>query len=162
MSWLDIVIVVGLVFATLSGLKTGLIKAVLTLVGLIAGVMLGGRFYLSLSEQLTFITSTATARIAAFAIIMVGVLILAAIVARLLKVTAEAMMMGWLNRLGGAALGLVLGAVFWGAALAAWVKFIGPAEIILDSGIANFLLSVFPVILNLLPQEFDDVGSFFI
>lgn len=162
MSWLDIVIVVGLALATFLGLKKGLIKVVLTLAGLIVGVILAGQFYLPLSERLTFITSTAVAGIAAFAIIVVGVMILAAIVAGILKRTAEAIMLGWLNRLGGAAFGLVLGVIFWSTALVAWVKFIGPAEVIIESGIATFLLSIFPVILGLLPQEFDDVRSIFI
>jgi len=162
MSWLDIVILVALVFATLSGLKTGLIKAVLTLVGLVVGVILAGQFYQPLSEQLTFISNAAYARIAAFAIILITVLILAGILAGILKWTAQAIMLGWLNRIGGAAFGLVLGALFWGAALAAWIKFIGPADIIVDSSIATFLLSIFPIILGLLPAEFDEIGSFFI
>ena len=162
MGWLDILIIVGLVFATLAGLKTGLIKVVLTLAGLIVGVILAGQFYLPLSERLTFITSTAVAGIVAFAIIVVGVMILAAIVAGILRRTVEAIMLGWLNRIGGAAFGLVLGAIFWSAALVAWVKFIGPAEVIVESGVATFLLSIFPIILGLLPQEFDDVRSIFI
>lgn len=162
MSWLDIIIVVSLVLVAFMGLKKGLIKVVLTLAGLIVGVVLAGQFYLPLSERLTFITSTDVAGIAAFAIIVVGVLILAAIVAGILKWTVEAVMLGWLNRLGGAAFGLALGAIFWSAALVAWVKFIGPAEVIVESGIATFLLSIFPIILGLLPQEFDDVRSIFI
>lgn len=162
MSWLDILIVVGLALSTLSGLKTGLIKAVLTLAGLIIGVILAGQFYEPLSQQLTFISSTAMANIAAFAIIVVVIMVLAAIAARVLKWTAEAIMLGWLNRLGGAAFGLVLGAIFFSAALVAWVKFIGSADVITDSGIATFLLGIFPVILSLLPQEFDDVRSLFI
>ncbi|MFA5316632.1 MAG: CvpA family protein [Dehalococcoidales bacterium] len=161
MSWLDIIIVVGLALSTLSGLKTGLIKAVLTLAGLIIGVILAGQFYEPLSQQLAFISNSAIANIAAFAIIVVAVLVLAAIVAGVLKWTAEAVMLGWLNRLGGAAFGLVLGAIFFSAALVAWVKFIGPVDVIMDSGIATFLLAIFPVILNLLPQEFDDVRSLF-
>lgn len=161
MSWLDIIIIVGLVVAALSGLKTGLIKAVLMLAGLVVGVILAGQFYLPLSQQLTFIGNAAVAGIAAFAIIVVGVMILAAIAAKVLRWTAEAIMLGWLNRLGGAAFGLALGAVFWSAALVAWVKFVGPAEVILESGIATFLLSVFPVIMGLLPQEFDDVRFLF-
>ena len=162
MNWLDILIIVGLAFAAMSGLKTGLIKALLTLAGLIVGIILAGQFYLPLSEQLGFINNTAIARIAAFAIIVVGVMILAAIVARTLKWATEAVMLGWLNRLGGAVFALVLGAFFWSAILAAWVKFIGPAETVIESGVATFLLSIFPVILGLLPQEFDDVRSFFV
>jgi membrane protein required for colicin V production len=160
-SWLDIVIVVGLALSVLSGLKNGLIKSVLTLVGVIVGVVLAGWFYAPLAERLVFISNPAVAQVVAFAIILVVVMIAAAIAAAVLKWTAEAVLLGWLNRLGGAVFGMVLGAIFWGAALAVWLKFIGPAQVILDSGIATFLLGIFPFILNLLPEEFNQVRSFF-
>ncbi|MFH0941452.1 MAG: CvpA family protein [Chloroflexota bacterium] len=162
MSWLDILIVAGLFLSALAGFKTGLIKAVLGLAGLVVGVILAGQFYEPLSQRLVFIASPSVAHAVAFAIIVVAVLLVAAIAAAILKWTAEAVMLGWLNRLGGAAFGLVLGAIFWSAALVAWVKFIAPAQVIVDSGIATFLLGIFPVILNLLPREFNDVRSLFI
>ena len=52
-NWLDIVILVPIAVTTLIGLKMGLIKEVLSLVGLIVVVILAGRFYMPLSEQLT-------------------------------------------------------------------------------------------------------------
>ena len=39
-------------------------------------------------------------------------------------------MLGWVNRLGGAVFGLLLGAITCGALLAAWVKFFGIGETI--------------------------------
>ena len=65
----------------------------------------------------------------------------------------------WLS-LAGAALGFVLGAIFCGAILAIWVKFLG-AGAIADSGIATLLLDRFPLVLALLPSEFDGIRSFF-
>lgn len=44
MSWLDIVIIVVVIIATLWGLRIGIIKAVLSLAGLIVGVILAGRY----------------------------------------------------------------------------------------------------------------------
>lgn len=161
MSWLDILIVVGLALSALAGFKKGLIKAVLTLAGLVVGVVLAGQFYGLLSERLGFISNPAVAQVVAFAIIVMVVMMAAAITAVILKRTAEAVMLGWLNRLGGAVFGLVLGAILWSAALVAWVKFMGPAQLILDSGMANFLLGIFPVILKLLPGEFNQVRSLF-
>ena len=49
MSWLDIVLTVILVVVIVGGLKIGLIKAVLSLTGLIVGVILAGRLYGPLS-----------------------------------------------------------------------------------------------------------------
>ena len=48
-----------------------------------------------------------------------------------------------------------------GALLAAWVKFFGAGETIIQSILAGFLLDNFPLVLGLLPQEFDAVRSFF-
>ena len=160
MSWLDIVIIVVVVIATFWGLRIGLIKAVLSLAGLIVGVILAGRFYTPLSEQLGFIPQATVAKVVAFAIILIGVMIIAGVLAKLLKWAATIMMLGWVNRLGGAVFGLVLGAIFCSALLAIWVKFLGEG-VITESGLATILLDRLPMVLALLPDEFDSVRSFF-
>ncbi|TET25353.1 MAG: CvpA family protein [Dehalococcoidia bacterium] len=161
MHWLDIVILVALVITTLIGLKIGLIKAALSLAGLIVGVILAGQFYVPLAGQLTFIPQATVAKVVAFAIILLGVMIIASILARFLKWAASLMMLGWVNRLGGAIFGLVLGAILCGAFLAIWVKFLGAGDAIAHSGLANLLLARLPLVLGLLPGEFDSVRSFF-
>ena len=161
MNWLDIVIIVVIAISAFGGLKNGLIKAVLSLAGLIVGVVLAGRYYTPLSEQLTFIPQDKIARNVAFAIILIGVMIIAGVLANLLKWAVSAVMLGWVNRIGGAVFGLVLGAVFCGALLAMWIKFMGIQSIIVESAMANMLLDFFPVVLALLPDEFDTVRSFF-
>lgn len=161
MNWLDIVILVALAIAVLVGLKFGLIKAVLLLAGIIVGVVLAGHYSAALGERLTFISSEGVAKGVAFAIIMVAVLVVAAIVAGLLTWAARVVMLGWVNRLGGAILGLFLGAFFCGALLAMWVHFLGMPGAIADSAIATILLDRLPMVMALLPGEFDGVSSFF-
>jgi len=65
------------------------------------------------------------------------------------------------NRLGGALFGLVLGAILCGALLATWVRFLGITGAIVESTLARILLDYFPLVLALLPDEFDAVRSFF-
>jgi len=161
MNWLDIVIIVAIAITTFIGLKFGLIKAVLSLAGLIVGVILAGLYYIPLSEQLTFIPQATLAKIVAFAIIMIGVTVIAGVLALVLKWVTSVMMLGWVNRIGGAVFGLVLGVLLCGAVLALWVKFLGAGEAITDSSLAA-ILSRFPLVLNLLPGEFDSIGSLFI
>ena len=161
MNWLDIVIVVAVVIPTVIGLRIGMIKAALSLAGLIVGVIVAGRYYLPLSERLSFISSPSVAEIAAFIIILVGIMIIAAVLARLLKWTASVIMLGWVNHLGGAVFGLVLGAILCGALLAIWVKFLGVTEAITESNLASILVDFFPLVLALLPDEFDAVRPFF-
>ncbi len=161
MNWLDIIIIVAVVIPVLLCLRIGIIKAVLSLAGLIGGVILAGHYYGALAERLTFIPQASVAKIAAFAIILVGVMIIAAVLAKLLKQITSVTMLGWVNHVGGAAFGLVLGAIFCSALLVAWVKFFDVAEIIIESSLAAILLDRFPMVLGLLPEEFDVIRSFF-
>jgi len=161
MSWLDIVLIVILAVATVFGLKTGLIKAVLSLGGMIIGVTLAGNYYVALSERLTFISHEGTARVVAFAIILIAIMILASVIAKFLKQLTSLVLLGWVNRLGGAVFGLIMAGILCGAAIAAWVNFFGGGSTITDSTIAGILLERLPLVLALLPEEFDSVSSVF-
>lgn len=161
MNWLDIIIIVVLAITALIGLKIGLIKAVLFLAGVVVGVFLAGRYYVPLSEQLTFIPQTGLAKIAAFAIILIGVVVIAGVLAKLLKWAASVMMLGWVNRAGGAVFGLLMGTIFCSALLAIWVNFFGVAGPLSGSKLTAIFLHYFPMVLALLPDEFDAVRSFF-
>jgi len=161
MNWLDIVIIVIIAIPTLIGLRVGIIKAVLSLAGVIVGVILAGRYYLALSEQLTFIPQANLAKIVAFAIILVGIMIIAGVLASVLKWIASVVLLGWVNRLGGAIFGFVLGAILCSALLAIWAKFLGAEGPLAESGLATLLLDQFPMVLALLPEEFDAVRPFF-
>lgn len=161
MNWLDIVILVVIGIAIFLGLKIGIIKAALSLVGSIVGVILAGRYYLPLSARLTFIPQANVAEVVAFAIILIGVMLVASLLAWLLQWTASVVLLGWVNRLGGAVFGLVLGAILCGALLAAAVKFLDITDIVSQSSLAVILLDRFPAVLALLPDEFNTIRSFF-
>lgn len=160
MNWLDVVIIVALIIFTFIGLKTGMITAILSLAGVIAGVVLAGHYYAPLSEHLAFIPAT-VAKFVAFAIIMVGIMLIAGLLAWLLKRAVSMMMLGWVNHLGGAVCGLLFGAILCGGLLAIWAKFLGAEGAIAESTLAKILLNYFPKVLSLLPAEFDVVRSFF-
>jgi membrane protein required for colicin V production len=161
MNWLDIIILVLILVPAVAGLKFGIIKILFTVAGIIIGVVLAGQFSDSLAGILTFISDPGWAKIAAFAFIMIAVLILSGVAAGLLSSVLSAILLGWVNRVGGAVLGIVLGGIFCGAILTMWVKFLGIGDTISASALASFLLDGFPFILALLPGEFDSVRSFF-
>jgi len=162
MSWIDIILIILLIVPTLVGLKIGLIKAVLTLVGAIVGVVLAGRFYEQFAGALGFISNESLAKFVAFAIILIVVMLIAAIAAWLLKKIISAIMLGWVNAVGGAVIGFVVGAVFCGAILTIWINVAGtPPQVIEDSALAGLLVDNFPLVLALLPGEFDSVRDFF-
>jgi len=161
MNWLDIVILVLIIIPTFLGLKSGIIKAVLSLVGAIVGVILAGQYHEALAGQLTFISQPSIANIVAFAIILIAVMIIATVLASMMRWIVSAILLGWVDRLGGAVFGFLIGAIFCGALLAIWVKFLGDVPAITDSALATLLLDRFPLILALLPTEFDAIRSFF-
>jgi membrane protein required for colicin V production len=161
MNWLDIIIIVLIIVPGFIGLKAGIIKALFTVAGIIVGVVLAGLLSDSLGGALTFISDPGIARVVAFAIILVVVMIVATIAAKLVKWAISAVLLGWVNRLGGAILGLFLGMIFCGAVLTMWVKYLGISSVVEESVLAGVLLNGFPIVLGLLPAEFDSVRSFF-
>ena len=163
MSWLDIVIIILILVPTLLGLKNGLVKAVFSIVGVIVGIILAGQYYNNLA---TLISDAAWAKIVAYVIILVVVWVAASFAAALVKGLLKAVMLNWVNRLGGALLGFIMGAFFCGAVLSLWVQLIGSgligtSSVVQNSFMAQFLLDKFPVVLGLLPSQFDPVKNFF-
>ena len=161
MNWLDIVLVIAIGVSAFIGVRQGLIRMAITLAGLVLGVFLAGRYYIVFSQYLTFIPHAGLAKVAAFSIIFIGVMAVAGVIAGLLSKAASAVMMGWVNRIGGAVFGFVLGMIFCGALLTIWVKFVGISEPLYESALAALLLDSFPMVLALLPGEFDSIRSFF-
>jgi membrane protein required for colicin V production len=160
MYWLDIVLLILLALSAFNGFVQGLIKAALSLVGIIIGVLLAGNLYQPLSDLLGFIPNEDIADIVAFLLILVGVMVIANLLARLLKTVATIVMLGWVNRLGGAIFGMLVGAIFLSAILATWAKFFG-SDTVTESVIASFFLDKFPLIRALLPADFDVIRDFF-
>ena len=160
MNWLDIVIIVSVIIPILLGLKVGIIKMVISFAGLIIGVVLASNYYGAVAGVLGFISNESIANIVGFAIILVVVIVIAALIARFLKFIASLTMLSWVDHLGGAVAGFLMGVIFWGALLATWVKFFG-TDLVIESFLAGVLLDKFPIILGLLPSEFDVIRDFF-
>jgi len=159
-NWVDIVIIIYLVVSLIGGLTQGLIKAVLSLVGIILGILLASNFYEQLGGVLGFISNPDIANIAAFIIILLVVMIAAAIIAKILHSFIKMIMLGWVDKLGGAVFGLLMGALSSSAILAVIVKLTG-TNLIAESTLSGFLLDKFPLIISLLPSEFDMIRDFF-
>ncbi len=161
MNWLDLILIILGILSVLGGLKAGIVKSAIPLVGLIAGIFLAIQFYKPFSDVLSFIPQTGVAQGVAFALILIGVLLVAAGLTKLLSWAVSSVMLGWLDHVIGAIWGLLWGAIFITAILAAWVKYIGPAELITKSYIASMLLDRLPSLLGIIPDNFKAVRDFF-
>ncbi len=162
MNWLDIALLVILGIAALWGLRKGLIGVVIPLVGLVVGIFLAGIFYNSIAEGI-FNSEAAIAKVAGFLIVLVAVMVVASLVSKVLTGMLSMVMLGWANRLAGGALGLVLSGVLLGVVLALIASFpIGGLDsAVRDSALAALLVERSPLVLSLLPEEFDILRSFF-
>jgi membrane protein required for colicin V production len=161
MNWLDIVIIVVAVLFGIMGLRQGIIRTVFGIAGLIGGIVLAGRYYDELAA--VFSSSGATwANIAAYAIILIATLIVAGVIGSLVAKLVHLVLLGWLDRLVGFVLGFFIGGLLCAAVLAIVVKYYPGAEgVISQSGLAKFLMEGFPLLLALLPGEFDFIRDFF-
>jgi membrane protein required for colicin V production len=116
MGLLDIIVTIILVAGLITGIKDGLVKRVLGLGGLIAGIIIGKRIYLSVAAKLTPLlgTSEKTTQIIAFALILIIVPLIFSLIAWLIGNLLKTAGLGWVNRLLGGIIGVITNALIVG------------------------------------------------
>lgn len=159
MNWLDIAIVVVGIVSLIMGLRTGLIRMVALVVGVIVGLFLAGLYSAQLGEFLAEYVGASWANWVGFAIILVGVIIAASILGRIARKIASFMLLGFLDTLAGGVLGVVLSTLLLGTliSLAGTFPFFNLDKAIAESNLAPVILKAMPLVLGLLPDEFDKV-----
>jgi membrane protein required for colicin V production len=146
MNWLDIVIIVVVVLLGIAGLRQGLIRTVFGIAGLIGGIFLAGRYYDELAARL-FPSGATWGNIAAYAIIAIATLLVAGIIGWLLAKLINFAALGWLDKIMGFILGIVIAGLLCAAILAIAVKFYPGVEATINqSVIAKFLVGGFPLL----------------
>ena len=161
MNWLDATIIVSSIIFGVLGLWKGAIKAAFGIAGLIGGIALAGHYY---GRFATILSSegAAWAGITAYAIILIATLVIASLVGWFVAKLVHITMLGWVDRLVGFILGAGVGTMLCAAILAIVSKYFPSAEtIITQSAVAKFLMDQFPLLLALLPKEFDFIRDFF-
>jgi len=190
MNWLDIAIIVVLGILTLLGVKRGLIKSLVPLVGVILGIVLAGRLHHPLAERLGFIESESLAGIIAFVLIVIAVYVIVFILGSMLRSVLQMVLLGWVDRLGGAVFGLAMGWIICSVVVVLLARYVAlPVDIpeipitelegwlenwrglegirrsvstaISESKLATAQIDSLPIILALLPERFAVVQDFF-
>jgi membrane protein required for colicin V production len=146
MNWLDILIIVVLILLGVAGLRQGMIRTVFGIAGLIGGIFLAGRYYDELAARL-FPSGAAWGNITAYAIILIATLVVAGVIGWLLAKLVNFAALGWLDKVMGFILGVVIGGLLCAAILAIVVKYYpGMEATINQSIIAKFLVGGFPLL----------------
>ena len=127
MNWLDIVIIVILLGSVFQSMRMGLIGAAITALGIIIGWQLAGQFSDDLGALFDDSLSSDTwVTVISYVIIMGLSIVVAGIVAKIVRPILSIGTLGlssMVDRLGGVALGLVVGVILSGTLIVAMARF---------------------------------------
>ena len=109
MNFFDILTIIALIWAVVSGWRSGLISQILSLGGVILGIVLAVSYGTAVGEMLHIDERFSV--VAGFLITFVATLIVATILARLLSKVLSFIGLGWINTLLGIVLSVVKGLI---------------------------------------------------
>lgn len=158
MNWIDAAIILILAGFVATAYTAGLIREVVTLVAVLLGIVIAGLFYDDLAaDVLVFVDDEDAAQAVAFLVLFGATYLIGQIAAYVLKRMASIMMLGWADKAGGAAFGLLKGLVVVQVLVILFAAYpsIGLDDAIDDSAIGKFFVDDGSVVLVILPGEFD-------
>jgi membrane protein required for colicin V production len=157
MNYIDVAIVVLVVWFTFSAFNAGIIREVVTITGVALGIVLAGLFYQDLANDVKLaVDRDNAANIIAFLIIFGACFLAGQLAGMLLKHTASLLMLGTFDHLLGAVFGFFKGMAIVEVGLILFVTFpaFGLKNPIHDSMFGPMFLNGIPVLLHVLPVEF--------
>ena len=147
-------LVILLVYSVVRAFLRGFFQEAFALAGLILGFLFACWFYRTLATNLKgLITSREIAELAAFLLVLAGAMIVASLLGRLLRHTASAIGLGFVDRLLGAGFGLVRGALLGVALLLAATAFLPRAPWIENSHLAPYFLRAAHAVSFVMPSD---------
>lgn len=112
MNIFDWVLVAVFVVGALLGLKWGLVQSVLNFVSVYIAMLVGAQFADGLVARITDdVQNESVATAIGYVVIFLGVFIIAQIVGKIIRAMLTIVFLGWVNKLGGVVVGLLLGAI---------------------------------------------------
>jgi membrane protein required for colicin V production len=154
----DWLLLAPLVYSTVQAFLRGLVRELFSLFGLIAGVLLAAWNYGRLASLLgAVISNPAVANVVSFLLIAIGIMIVATIVGRLIHATAHAVGLGFFNRLGGAAFGLLRGCLIGVAVLMAISAFLPETAWVKNSRLAPYFLAGAHAVSFVVPHDLEQL-----
>jgi membrane protein required for colicin V production len=141
MSTLDIVLLAVIALCGVLGLYWGFIRQVLAIAGLLAGVVLAGRYGGRVADWLSsFISNETIAQLLGFLLVLIAVSAAASLIATLLRRFVGLLFLGWLDHLIGGVLGLLQGGLV--AAVVLLVVALFPSEALANALSASRIASM--------------------
>lgn len=145
------------------GFKRGLIREAMAFLGLALGLVLAGQWYPYVADALKpLIGRSRVADALSFLLVLSAVLLCSTVITVVLQRVARFLLAGWLDRLGGAALGAGQGAVVVALVLLLLLKYpiMGWDAAVRDSQMAMRLVEGLRSAGGYLPRELAAVAAF--
>jgi membrane protein required for colicin V production len=142
-------------FSMIMAFRTGLVRAIFGLLGLIAGFQLAAWYYADVSEWVMAARikmSVPTARIIAFVLIAIIVTVIVDLAGRFIQKILRQMGLGWFDRLLGMAFGFARGCLIAIAILMLTSAFAPQSAALTDSELTPYLFAVAHDVSFLVPQ----------
>ena len=154
MNPLDWLLAILVAYSIIRAVMRGFFQEAFALGGLVLGFLLACWFYHPLAIDLKgLITSPQIAELAAFLLILAGTMILASLLGRVLRHTASAIGLGFVDRLLGAVFGLLRGALLGVVLLLAVTAFLPSAPWIENSHLAPYFLRAAHAVSFVMPSD---------
>ena len=165
MNTIDIIILICLIPAAIQGFIKGFITEALSIASLILGAWLAFRFSELLCKSLAPYVGNVPEKVLqviSFALIMIIVVLLLALLAKLLKGILKIVLLGWLDRLLGIALGIAKAALILSIVIVlfgslnemfGWIGEEKIAESVLYEPLKGFAYKVFPYLKALIFKQ---------
>ena len=142
MNTLDWAILVMVLVSTVLALRQGMLRMVLSFLGLVAGIVIAGRYYGALAPTIQrLIPQRGIAQAISFLFLAILVMILFGLVGMLLRRTAEMVGLGWADSLAGAFFGFLRGCLLVTAGMMAVAAFLQQTTWVRQSLFAPYFLS---------------------
>ena len=118
-NWADVAIMIIILLNVIIGIRQGIIRGIINLIGVIVAIFLAIFWFKEVGEYISSHSriSVEIANILGFAIIFLGVCLIARIIEIFLKKIFSLLFVSWIDGLGGALFGLVKGSLMVGILL---------------------------------------------
>jgi membrane protein required for colicin V production len=159
MNWIDLLLLAIVGASVVSGLMTGLARAVVGLAATVAGIIFGFWSYGMVSGHIQdYVNSRPVANLIGFCLIFFGFVIVGHLVGRILAKFFKWVGMSWFDRLLGGAFGFVRGMLVAVALVTVLLAFAPkpPPSSVVDSRFLPYVMSASDVVAALTPHEIKD------
>jgi membrane protein required for colicin V production len=142
MNLFDWFLIAVLAYSTITAFMRGIILELFSLGGLVAGILIASWNYNYLAPFLErLITTSAVAQIVAFFVIVIGVMVLSALLGKVLNRTAQAIGLGFFDRLLGGIFGFARGCLLGVVILMSIAAFLPHSTWIANSQLSSYFLA---------------------